>query len=137
MLSFTKKNLLIAGAYALVLALGIFLGQNFAEEKDNLSNNAVLPLGLTDKTSKWQKMMQLLQQRYVDHVMVDTLQDFAIVEVLNHLDPHSVYLSARKSEEQTRKLSGSFGGIGVEVYILNDTIMVTNLSPGGPAELAA
>lgn len=133
MLSFTKKNLFVAGGYALVLGLGIFLGQNFAEERDNLSSPAVLPLGLTDRTTKWQKMMQLLQQRYVDHVMVDTLQDFALVEVLNHLDPHSVYLSARKSEEQNRKLSGRFGGVGMEVFILKDTLLVTNLIPGGPA----
>lgn len=136
MLPFTKKNFLIAGAYALVLAMGIFLGQNFAEEEDNLSNNAVLPLGLTDKTSKLQRMMQVIQQRYVDHVTIDTLQDFAIAEILNHLDPHSVYLPARKAEELSRNLSGSFAGIGVEVYSLNDTMLVTGLTVGGPAEIA-
>lgn len=136
MRAFTKKNFFIAGAYALVLAMGIFLGQNFADEKDNLVNNAILPIGLTDKTSKLQSMMQLIQQRYVDNVAIDTLQDFAMVEILNHLDPHSVYMSARKAEGMSQSLSGSFGGIGAEVFILNDTLVVTGLSPGGPAEKA-
>ncbi len=136
MLSITKKNIIIAGVYALVLALGIFLGQNFSEEEDSLSNSAVLPLGLTDKTSKLQRALQLLQQRYVDHVGIDTLQDFAIVEILNHLDPHSVYLPARKAEEMASNLAGSFAGIGAEVYSLNDTMMVTRVAEGGPAEVA-
>lgn len=136
MLSITKKNFVIAATYAFVLAIGIFLGQNFADEKDDLSNTAILPLGITDKTSKLGRMMQLIQQRYVDHVTIDTLQDFAMIEISKHLDPHSVYLPARKAEEQTQNLAGRFGGIGTEVYTLNDTLFVTALTPEGPAEKA-
>lgn len=136
MLSITKNNFVIAATYAFVLAIGIFLGQNFADEKDDLSNSAILPLGITDKTSKLGRMMQLIQQRYVDHVMIDTLQDFAMIEISKHLDPHSVYLPARKAEEQTESLAGRFGGIGTEVYTLNDTLFVTALTSGGPAEKA-
>lgn len=134
--SFTKKNLLIAAAYALVLGIGIFLGQNFSDEKDQLNNNAIIPLGLTDKTSKLQKAMQLIQQRYVDHVTLDTLEDFALVEILNHLDPHSVYMPARKAAEHSRNLAGRFAGIGAEVYILNDTLFVTRVVSEGPADVA-
>src|SRR5690554_2783752 len=129
-----KKNFWIATAYAAVLALGLFLGQNFADERESLSNSAILPIGLNEKTSKLDRMMQLIQQRYVDHVKIDTLQDFAMVEISSHLDPHSVYIPAQKADEHSRSMGGGFGGIGAEVYLLNDTLLVTGLSPQGPAE---
>ncbi len=129
-----KKNFWIAAAYAAVLALGLFLGQNFADERESLSNSSILPIGLDEKTSKLDRMMQLIQQRYVDHVKIDTLQDFAMVEISNHLDPHSVYIPAQKADEHSRNLAGGFGGIGAEVYLLNDTLLVTGLSRNGPAE---
>lgn len=136
MLPFAKKNIVIAASYAFVLALGIFLGQNFADEKDNLSNSAILPIGINEKTSKLERMMQLIQQRYVDHIEIDTLQNFAMVEISKHLDPHSVFLPARKAKEHSQNLEGSFGGIGAEVYLLHDTLFIAGISPNGPAEKA-
>lgn len=129
-----KKNFWIAAAYAAVLALGLFLGQNFADERESLSNSSILPIGLSEKTSKLERMMQLIQQRYVDHVKIDTLQDFAMFEISSHLDPHSIYIPAQKADEHSRNLAAGFGGIGAEVYLLNDTLLVTGLSPKGPAE---
>jgi carboxyl-terminal processing protease len=136
MLPFAKKNIVIAASYAFVLALGIFLGQNFADEKDNLSNNAILPIGVNEKTSKLERMMQLIQQRYVDHIEIDTLQNFAMVEISKHLDPHSVYLPAQKAAEYSRNLASGFGGIGAEVYLLHDTLFIAGVSASGPAEKA-
>ncbi len=136
MLPFAKKNILIAASYAFVLALGIFLGQNFADEKDNLSNNAILPIGVNEKTSKLERMMQLIQQQYVDHIEIDTLQNFAMVEISKHLDPHSIYLPARKAAEYTQNLASGFGGIGAEVYLLHDTLFIAGITAAGPAEKA-
>jgi carboxyl-terminal processing protease len=129
-----KKNFWIAATYAAVLALGLFLGQNYADERESLSNSSILPIGLNEKTSKLERMMQLIQQRYVDHVKIDTLQDFAMVEISSHLDPHSIYIPAQKAADHSRNLAGGFGGIGAEVYLLNDTFLVTGLNPKGPAE---
>ncbi|HUH20165.1 S41 family peptidase [Albibacterium sp.] len=132
----TKKNIWFALAYAAVLAVGLMLGQNYAEESISIGNNSFIPLGTTDKTGKVQKALQLIQERYVDKVGLDTLQDVAIVEILSRLDPHSVYFSPRKARAMEENLSGSFDGIGIEYFSINDTLLVTNVVENGPAQKA-
>lgn len=132
----TKKNLLFALAYAVVLAIGILLGQNYADENQTVGNNSFIPLGLTDKTGKVQKTLQLIQERYVEKVVLDTLQDAAITEMLTRLDPHSSYLAPRQAKAIAENLSGSFDGIGIEYFSVNDTLIVTGMVSDGPAEKA-
>jgi len=132
----TKKNLLFALAYAAVLAIGILLGQNYADENQTVGNNSFIPLGLTDKTGKVQKTLQLIQERYVEKVVLDTLQDAAITEMLTRLDPHSSYLAPRQAKAIAENLSGSFDGIGIEYFSVNDTLIVTGMISDGPAEKA-
>lgn len=132
----TRKNLLFALAYAVVLAIGILLGQNYADENQTVGNNSFIPLGLTDKTGKVQKTLQLIQERYVGKVVLDTLQDAAIIEMLSRLDPHSSYLPPRQAKAVAENLSGTFDGIGVEYFSVNDTLLVTGMVSGGPAETA-
>lgn len=131
----TKKNLLIAASYAGVLFLGLILGQRTAEE--NMGKGvSILPLGITDNTGKLQRFIQIINDRYVDFLGVDTLQDKAIAEVLAKLDPHSTYMPPRIARAIGEDLEGSFDGIGVEYYRLRDTLMITAISAGGPAEKA-
>lgn len=132
----TKKNIWFALAYAAVLAVGLILGQNYAEESISIGNSSFIPLGSTDKTGKVQKALQLIQERYVDKVGLDTLQDVAIVEMLSRLDPHSIYFPPRKAQAMEENLSGSFDGIGIEYFSINDTLLVTSIVDNGPAEKA-
>jgi len=131
----TRKNLLTAAAYAGVLFLGLLLGQSFVKENTRGSNGA-LPSVLVDKNGKLQQLMQIVNEQYVDVVGMDTLQDFAIKEVLSHLDPHSTYLPPAVAKVVDEDLNGSFDGIGLEYYRLRDTLMVTALTSGGPSEKA-
>jgi carboxyl-terminal processing protease len=132
----TKKNIWFALAYAAVLAVGLILGQNYAEESISIGNSSFIPLGTTDKTGKVQKALQLIQERYVDKVGLDTLQDAAIMEMLTRLDPHSSYFPPRKAQAMEENLSGSFDGIGIEYFSINDTLLVTSVVDKGPAEKA-
>ena len=132
----TKKNILFAFAYAAVLAVGILLGQNYADENQPIGSSSFIPLGATDKTGKVQKALQLIQERYVDRVGLDTLQDVAIAEMLTRLDPHSAYFPPRKAQTMEENLSGSFDGIGIEYFSINDTLLVTSIVKGGPADKA-
>jgi carboxyl-terminal processing protease len=65
---------------------------------------------------------------------MDKMVEDAIVEVLNKLDPHSVYISKEDVRAMNEPLEGNFEGIGVEFNIMNDTLMVVNPVPGGPSE---
>lgn len=122
-----------AAGYALALAIGLLLGQNYVDENHQSSATSLLPLGLTDKTGKVQRMIDLIATTYVDSVNVDELQELAIDEIISQLDPHSSYMSPTEARAQHETLEGSFEGIGVEYYRLNDTLMTVGLIADGPA----
>lgn len=129
----TKRNLMEAAAYAVALFIGLLLGQNYVDENHHSSATSLLPLGMTDKTGKVQRMIDLIATSYVDSINVNELQELAIDEIIGQLDPHSSYLDPTEARTQQETLEGSFEGIGVEYYRLNDTLMTVGLVAGGPA----
>src|SRR3546814_697183 len=132
----TKKNLLVAATYGAVLFLGLLLGQNFTDENSSTGRNTFLPLSIIDNSGKVQRLIDLVADNYVDSIGTDDLQDLAIDEIVAQLDPHSEYLRPNQAFRQHETLEGSFEGIGIEYYILNDTLMTVGLIPGGPAQQA-
>src|SRR5690606_38764004 len=132
----TKGNLLVAATYAAVLFLGLLLGQNFTDENSRTGRNTLLPLSIIDNSNKVQRMIDLIAANYVDSIGIDELQDLAIDEIVAQLDPHSEYLRPNQALKQHETLEGSFEGIGIEYYNLNDTLMTVGLIPGGPAQQA-
>ena len=126
----------MAATYGAALLLGLLLGQNYAEENTRSTTNSLLPLGMTDKTGKVQRMIDLITENYVDSVDMAQLQDLAIDQIVEQLDPHSEYLKPNQAQKQHETLEGSFEGIGIEYYNLNDTLMTVGLVAGGPAQQA-
>lgn len=134
--SFTRKNLLVAAGYAAVLVAGLFLGPKIAGDAQHSRKGSLLSFGLGKNDDKVEEVMQIINDNYVDSVKIDTVQNMAIHEILKHLDPHSAYLGPSEARLLTEDLEGNFDGIGIEYYILNDTLLVTSVSPGGPASKA-
>ncbi|MBK1440573.1 S41 family peptidase [Parapedobacter sp. ISTM3] len=132
----TRRNLFIAATYGAALFLGILLGQNYADENSRTGGASLLPLGISEKTGKVQRIIDLIASNYVDSVDIDQLQHLAIDEIVSQLDPHSEYLRPNQALKQHETLEGTFEGIGIEYYILNDTLMTVGLINGGPAQRA-
>ena len=83
-----------------------------------------------------QKLVQAY--RYVDAAYVDSLDTAPLVEeairgMLTRLDPHSAYLSEEEMKGVDESFDGSFGGIGIEFNVLNDTVVIVNTIAGGPS----
>ncbi len=83
-----------------------------------------------------EEVMGLIRQRYVDEVNVDTLTEAAIDQMMNKLDPHSHYISARELQSVNEDLEGRFQGIGVEFTLINDTINIVYVIKDGPSDMA-
>jgi carboxyl-terminal processing protease len=83
---------------------------------------------------KFTRMLNLIDNFYVDTVNKSDLVEDAIVAMLKELDPHSVYISEDEVKRMNEGLQGNFEGIGVQFNILNDTLMVVSPIPGGPSE---
>ncbi len=83
--------------------------------------------------NKFKDVLSLVQQNYVDTVNIRDLTSTAIAEMLTKLDPHSVYLTPQITEQEEERFQGSYQGVGLEILVVNDTLMVVNPMGGGPA----
>ncbi|OFY32928.1 MAG: peptidase S41 [Bacteroidetes bacterium GWF2_38_335] len=84
--------------------------------------------------AKFTRIINLINTYYVDSTNEDKLVESAIVEMLQELDPHSIYISKKEVDEMNEPLEGNFEGIGVQFNILKDTIVVIAPISGGPSE---
>ncbi len=89
---------------------------------------------LQEGYSKYGRLLYYINSHYVDTANIHKLVEKAVVATLQHLDPHSIYLSAEEVKAANEPLEGSFDGIGVEFNILNDTLTVVSALSGGPSE---
>lgn len=112
-------------AFILVAGIQIGLMLNGAKKAAIFSNSNVNTLD---------QVLDYVQAKYVDTVNVNNLEDGAIEKVLENLDPHSTFIPSKDLKEVNSELEGNFEGIGIEFFIVTDTIMVVNVISGGPAE---
>lgn len=84
--------------------------------------------------AKFNEVLSLIRQEYVDSADEDVLVEEAIRHLLSKLDPHSAYISAADRVEANEDLQGGFEGIGIEFNIFNDTLVVVSALSGGPSE---
>ncbi len=88
------------------------------------------------QSSAVQEAVNLINEKYVDSVNVDTLQQLAIEKIISGLDPHSLYLPPVELAAANEDLAASFEGIGVEFNVFSDTINIVYVVPEGPSEKA-
>jgi len=110
-------------AIAVAVVVGIFLGSHFA---------SVRPVADNDR--KLNAILNLIAQDYVDTTNLNDLIELSIPDILSNLDPHTSYFSAEELKAATEDLNGSFSGIGISFVMVNDTIGVVEVIPGGPSE---
>ena len=116
------------------LLLGVIIGLSAALLMHQLSGNKRQLRVRYDDWRKLNLILQTVDDNYVDSVDRKKVTDAAIEAVLGTLDPHSVYMPPQRLEESEEDLSGNFSGIGIQFNVPNDTAVVIEVIPGGPAE---
>ena len=122
-----KYNYALPLLFAAVAIVSMFLGARFSATF--IRNNVE-----KDPSQKFDEVLRLVNDEYVDTPKDNKLVEGAIESMLSKLDPHSSYIPARDRAEADEKLTGNFEGIGIIFNILNDTIVVETPLPGGPSE---
>jgi len=115
---------------SVVMILGMFFGFKMHQQ------SGAADFFKRNKTTTLEETMELIKNRYVDNVLMDSLKEDAINAVMDHLDPHSVYIPYSEVAEANEDLAGNFEGIGVEFNLFRDTVNVTYVIPDGPSEKA-
>ena len=119
----TRHPFWIPLAIAVAVAVGIFFGSRFTSSQP-----------VADNDRKLNSILNLIAQDYVDTTNLKDLIELSIPEILSNLDPHTVYFSSEELKAATDDLNGSFSGIGISFVMVNDTIGVVEVIPGGPSE---
>ncbi|MBL4576361.1 MAG: S41 family peptidase [Opitutaceae bacterium] len=83
-------------------------------------------------------VMQLINENYVTDVSVgyDELTEAALEGIVRSLDPHSDYLSQQKYEQLITQTDQKFGGIGIQIEMKEDALVVVAPISNTPGERA-
>jgi carboxyl-terminal processing protease len=123
-----KLNIYLPLILALIFAGGIFIGLQL---KKTQSTNSY---SFRPKIGKLNGILSFIEAEYVDSINRRDLEEAAIPEILEQLDPHSVYIPARDVARVSEPLEGNFEGIGVSFSMPNDTVIINSIIAGGPSE---
>lgn len=124
----TKKYLPIL--FFATLAIGVVLGTmlNFPVPGNFSSAN--------NHKNKLNKLIDFIDAEYVDSVNTDSIVDLTVNNILEKLDPHSVYIAPEEMEGVSQSMKGDFVGIGINFYMVGDTIAVIKPVENGPSAKA-
>jgi carboxyl-terminal processing protease len=124
---------------AAMLGLGVLFGLQMRQQ----TRKSVVLLSDPDNKSqtnhnmgKVEEILRFVDARYLEGVDLSELEDAAIEGLLKKLDPHSSYIPRTRIQGVKESLQGNFEGIGVEFYMLDDTILIVGVVPGGPSDKA-
>ncbi|MDY6800664.1 MAG: S41 family peptidase [Bacteroidota bacterium] len=116
--------------FAIIMIAGIILGSSLSKINGNQSSY------VNKGEDKLLRIINYIEQRYVDTVSREELENAAIPAILEELDPHSVYIPAEDMQEVSEDLRGNFEGIGVVFNHQTDTAIIINVISGGPSDKA-
>lgn len=98
--------------------------------------NSLAQNDLQEDITKLHKFLLNLDQKYVDSVSTHDLIEAGMRKMLEELDPHSLYLDKRAYELANEPLKGRYDGIGIRYQVIDDTLVLVDVSNRGPADKA-
>ena len=122
----TSKQIRLPFFLAVAVAVGVLIGAAVVDPKpvSKDSSRAI---------AKFREVLSNIDRSYVDTVNTNKLVDVAIVNMLDELDPHTAYVSAKQLDISNMRLKGGYDGIGVQFDIVRDTIVVVKPIEDGPS----
>ncbi|MDR2763931.1 MAG: S41 family peptidase [Tannerella sp.] len=118
-----KLGLFVPIALAVMISVmgGFFAGYRLSEMHPHAGN-------------KIDAILNIIDREYVDAVDIHQLIETTAANLVKELDPHSTLISVEELQTTMDNLEGSFSGIGVSFTTPSDTILITSVISGGPAE---
>lgn len=86
-----------------------------------------------DQVKLVKEVMDIVKKSYVEKVEDKKLIQGAIDGMLAKLDPHSAFMTPEPYKEMKINMSGSFGGLGIEINIRDDKLTVISPIEDTPA----
>jgi carboxyl-terminal processing protease len=137
----TKREIWLPLVLSLAVVFGILVGMKMQNEPLIDARKKKDKLSTTEATNivgqgRMEEILRYVDAKYVDDVNNSVMIDKSINNLLQELDPHSVYIPANELQSVSEELEGEFDGIGIETIILEDTINVVTTISDSPAAKA-
>ncbi len=131
-----KLNIWLPTLFALTSVFSIMVGFKLRSSTAPAVAKAAAVPSITKRSNvgKLDELMRYIDSKYVDEIDQEKLTEKAIEAILKELDPHSNYIPAEDLKDVNDSLEGSFDGVGIQFYVLEDTILVVSPVVGGPSE---
>ena len=127
------KKYILPTLTVIAVTLGIVIGVTLSQKAN--AQRIIYQNGQWHlEQTKVDRLLQLMENAYVDSINVDSITDEVMTEIVQKLDPHSAYIPKEDLEMVNSELAGSFSGIGVQFTIQQDTVRIVAVISGGPSE---
>lgn len=123
-------------ALSMMLAIGMLFGYKMNDRDQGNLIDFVSEDSAPAAVGEIEELIRFIETRYVDSIDRDFLVEKAIKSVLGELDPHSVYITPEQLKSVNDEMEGTFRGIGVEIFYIDDTVNIISTIPDGPADMA-
>lgn len=122
-----KVNRLLLIILPIVVSISVIIGISIGSQ---FSSKSII----RNSDRKINTIMNMITDGYVDTVNMNEIVEKTIPQLLSNLDPHTVYIPAKDLSSVNEELDGSFSGIGISFFLLNDTVRIIEVLSGGPSE---
>ncbi|GAB3356350.1 S41 family peptidase [Arachidicoccus ginsenosidivorans] len=127
----TNLKLWLPFLLSIMIVLGMVIGYKL--RKDTIGPDSFIA---NPHNTAIGEVVRIIDKMYVKGTDKDSLEMKAINALLSQLDPFSIYISAQQLKEINDKVRGSFVGIGIGFEVIQDTVAITNVVTGSPADKA-
>jgi carboxyl-terminal processing protease len=131
-----KDNKFIALGFATtIIASSLFLSSSvFAKSSNDMS--AQIGENRLNALAKYTKVIQTVEQYYVDDQNISDIVDKSLEGLLSNLDAHSSFMNKKKYKDMKIQTEGEFGGLGITVGMRDGALTVIAPIEGTPADKA-
>jgi carboxyl-terminal processing protease len=127
-----NKKAILLGFLSTVTASFIFAT---SAQADNFDTETVHTSKL-EAYLKFTKIVQLIEEQYVDDINASDIINNALKGMLSNLDAHSSFMDKKETKELQVQTHGEFGGLGITVGMKDGALTVIAPLEGTPADKA-
>ncbi|MFV0254538.1 MAG: S41 family peptidase [Erysipelotrichaceae bacterium] len=134
-----KNKRIIKIALAILLVIIAFLSGVFASNFRGLVNSKDEDNTGRINSSQLKEIINILEDKWFYADNVENLESVILQEGLSGLtnsqnDPYTYYLTAQEYQEQVNNTNQNYVGLGVQISLLGEYPLITNVFKGSPAE---
>ena len=134
--TFMKSKTLAVIGFIATLAGATLLINTPMMAKTDAKLHAKISQDRLQALAKYTKVIQTIEQYYVDEINITDIVNKSLEGLLANLDAHSSFMDTKKFKDMKIQTEGEFGGLGITVGMRDGALTVISPIEGTPADKA-